>query len=262
MKMRELLPDRKEWRLAAPPMLRGSIIGFMIGLIPGPAPMISTFVSYIAEKKISKHPEEFGRGAIEGVAGPESANNAAVGGAYVPLLALGIPFTPAMAMVLGALLLHNITPGPNMIQEKPDLFWGVIASMYVANFMLLLLNLPMVNIFVNVLRTPKQILLPVIVMLSLVGVYSASASLLDLFMMGVCGIIGFAIRRAGFKPAPLIIAMVIGPMLENSLRQALLISGGDFGKVILRPISLTLYTIAIGVMVFPWLWQRKLKLSI
>jgi putative tricarboxylic transport membrane protein len=140
MKFRELLPNVKEWRRSMPPMLRGSVIGFLIGLIPGPAPMISTFVSYITEKKISKHPEEFGRGAIEGVAGPESANNAAVGGAYVPLLALGIPFTPAMAMVLGALLLHNITPGPNMIQEKPDLFWGVIASMYVANFMLLLLN--------------------------------------------------------------------------------------------------------------------------
>ena len=243
-------------------MLRGSIIGFLIGLIPGPAPMISTFVSYITEKKISKHPEEFGRGAIEGVAGPESANNAAVGGAYVPLLALGIPFTPAMAMVLGALLLHNITPGPNMIQEKPDLFWGVIASMYVANFMLLVLNLPMVNIFVNVLRTPKQILLPVIVMLSLVGVYSANASLLDLFIMGLCGIIGFAIKRVGFQPAPLIIAMVIGPMLENSLRQSLLISGGNFEKVIFRPICLALYVIAIGIMVVPWLLRGRARSSI
>lgn len=262
MKLRELLPDRKEWRLSVPPMLRGSIIGFLIGLIPGPAPMISTFVSYITEKKISKHPEEFGRGAIEGVAGPESANNAAVSGAYVPLLALGIPFTPAMAMVLGALLLHNITPGPNMIQEKPDLFWGVIASMYVANFMLLLLNLPMVNIFVNVLRTPKQILLPVILMLSLVGVYSANASLLDLFIMGLCGIIGFAIKRVGFQPAPLIIAMVIGPMLENSLRQSLLISGGNFEKVIFRPICLALYVIAIGIMVVPWLLRRRSRSSI
>lgn len=261
MKFRELLPNRKEWQRSGFPILRGSIIGFLIGLIPGPSPMISTFVSYITEKKISKNPAEFGQGAIEGVAGPESANNAAVGGAYVPLLALGIPFTPSMAMVLGALLLHNVTPGPNLIQEKPDLFWGVIASMYVANFMLLLLNLPMVNIFVNVLRTPKQLLLPVIVMLSLVGVYSASASSLDLFIMGICGIIGFTIRRAGFKPAPLIIAMVIGPMLENSLRQALLISGGDFGKVFFRPISLTLYLIAIAVMVFPWVWRKRSKTS-
>ncbi|NWF53772.1 MAG: tripartite tricarboxylate transporter permease [Syntrophaceae bacterium] len=259
MKFRELLPNREEWRRSTAPMLRGSVIGFLIGLIPGPAPMISTFVSYITEKKISKRPKEFGRGAIEGVAGPESANNAAVGGAYVPLLALGIPFTPAMAMVLGALLLHNITPGPNLIQEKPNLFWGVIASMYVANFMLLFLNLPMVNVFVNVLRTPRQILLPIIVMLSLVGVYSTSASALDLFILGICGILGFAIRRVGFKPAPLIIAMVIGPMLENSLRQSLLITGGDFAKVIFRPISLTLYAVAVGVIVLPWLWGRRSK---
>ena len=256
VKFREMLPTRKEWRRSVPPMFRGSFIGFLIGLIPGPAPMISTFVSYIAEKKISKHPEEFGQGAIEGVAGPESANNAAVGGAYVPLLALGIPFTPAMAMVLGALMLHNITPGPNLILEKPDLFWGVIASMYIANFMLLLLNLPMVNIFVNILRTPKQILLPVIVMLSLVGVYSVNSSLIDLLIMGLCGIIGFMFKRVGFQPAPLIIAMVISPMLENSLRQALLISGGDLGAVIWRPICGALYLIALGILVAPWLLKR------
>jgi putative tricarboxylic transport membrane protein len=253
---REMLPTRKEWRRSVPPMFRGSFIGFLIGLIPGPAPMISTFVSYIAEKKISKNPEEFGQGAIEGVAGPESANNAAVGGAYVPLLALGIPFTPAMAMVLGALMLHNITPGPNLILEKPDLFWGVIASMYIANFMLLLLNLPMVNIFVNILRTPKQILLPVIVMLSLIGVYSVNSSLIDLLIMGLCGIIGFMFKRVGFQPAPLIIAMVISPMLENSLRQALLISGGDIGAVIWRPICGVLYLIALGILVAPWLLKR------
>lgn len=261
VKFREMLPTRKEWRRSVPPMFRGSFIGFLIGLIPGPAPMISTFVSYIAEKKISKHPEEFGQGAIEGVAGPESANNAAVGGAYVPLLALGIPFTPAMAMVLGALMLHNITPGPNLILEKPDLFWGVIASMYIANFMLLLLNLPMVNIFVNILRTPKQILLPVIVMLSLVGVYSVNSSLIDLLIMGLCGIIGFMFKRVGFQPAPLIIAMVISPMLENSLRQALLISGGDLGAVIWRPICGALYLIALGILVAPWLVKRVSTLA-
>lgn len=191
VKFREMLPTRTEWRRSVPPMFRGSVIGFLIGLIPGPAPMISTFVSYITEKKLSKHPEEFGQGAIEGVAGPESANNAAVSGAYVPLLALGIPFTPAMAMVLGALLLHNITPGPNLIQEKPDLFWGVIASMYIANFMLVILNLPMVNLFINILRTPMQILLPIIVMLSFVGVYSVNSSVIDLLIMALCGIIGF-----------------------------------------------------------------------
>ncbi len=256
VRMRELLPNREEWRRSVPPMFRGSIIGFLIGLIPGPAPMISTFVSYITEKKISKHPEEFGEGAIEGVAGPESANNAAVGGAYVPLLALGIPFTPAMTMVLAALMLHNINPGPSMIQDQPDLFWGVIASMYIANFILLLLNLPMVNIFVNILRTPKQILLPVIVMLSLVGVYSVNSSVVDLLIMAICGIIGFIFRQYGFQPAPLIIAMVISPMLENSLRQALLISGGDVGSIFMRPICLALYLIAASVLLVPWLLKK------
>jgi putative tricarboxylic transport membrane protein len=218
--------------------------------------MISTFVSYVTEKKISKHPEAFGQGAIEGVAGPESANNAAVSGAYVPLLALGIPFTPAMAMVLGALLLHNITPGPNLIQEKPDLFWGVIASMYIANFMLLILNLPMVNLFVNILRTPMQILLPIIVMLSFVGVYSVNSSVVDLLIMALCGIIGFIFKRAGLQPAPLIIAMVIGPMLENSLRQSLLISGGNLDSMIFRPISLAIYLVTAVIFVAPWIFKR------
>ena len=256
VKFREMLPTRNEWRRSLPPMCRGSVIGFLIGLIPGPAPMISTFVSYITEKKLSKHPEEFGQGAIEVVAGPESANNAAVSGAYVPLLALGIPFTPAMAMVLGALLLHNITPGPNLIQEKPDLFWGVIASMYIANFMLLILNLPMVNLFVNILRTPMQILLPIIIMLSFIGVYSVNSSPIDLLIMALCGIIGFIFKRVGLQPAPLIIAMVIGPMFENSLRQSLLISGGNLGNVFLRPISLTIYLVTVVIFVTPWILKR------
>jgi putative tricarboxylic transport membrane protein len=258
VKFRELLPTREEWHRSVNPVFRGSVMGFLIGLIPGPSPVISTFVSYITEKKLSKHPEEFGHGAIEGVAGPEAANNAAVGGAYVPLLALGIPFTPAMAMVLGALLLHNITPGPNLIHDKPDLFWGVIASMYIGNFMLLVLNLPMVNIFVNILRMPRHILLPVIVMLCLVGVYSVNSSLLDLLIMGLFGLVGFALKRVGFPPAPLILAMVISPMLENSLRQALLISGGNLGELVFRPICTVLYLIAAAIIVVPvWLSRKR-----
>ena len=213
-------------------------------------------MSYATEKRLSKHPEEFGKGAIEGVAGPESANNAAVGGAYVPLMALGIPFTPAMAMVLGALMLHNITPGPNMIQQKPDLFWGVIAAMYIGNFMLILLNLPMVNLFVGILRIPKPILLPIIVLLCLVGVYSVNASYMDLFAMALFGVIGYVLKGGGFKPAPLILAIVIGPMIENSLRQALLISGGELSILILRPICLTLYVAALTVVLAPWLLKK------
>lgn len=249
--LRELLPTGREWKRSIPPMFRGSFLGFIIGLIPGPSPVIATFVSYISEKRISKNPEEFGNGAIEGVAGPEAANNAAVGGAYVPLFALGIPFTPAMAMVLGALMLHGLTPGPNLIKDKPDLFWAVIASMYIGNFMLLILNLPLVNVFVNILKVPKHILLPVIVLICLIGVYTVNASPLDLLVLAVFGFIGYALRGVGFQPAPLILAMVIGPMLETSLRQSLNITGGNMGAVIFRPICLTLYIIVVLTFIIP-----------
>lgn len=241
VRLRELLPTREEWRRSIHPIWRGSVLGFLIGLIPGPSPVISTFVSYLVEKKLSKHPEEFGQGAIEGVAGPEAANNAAVGGAYVPLMALGIPFTPAMAVILGALMLHNITPGPNLISEKPELFWGVIASMYIGNIMLVVLNLPLVNVFVSILKIPRQILLPCIVLLCLIGVYSINASYLDLIVLVIFGYVGYILRGLGFQPAPLILAMVVGPMIETSLRQSLKITGGNPGPLFSRPICLTLY---------------------
>jgi len=244
VKMRDLLPTMKEWKRSIPAMFRGSFLGFAIGLVPGPSPVIATFVSYISEKKISKNPEEFGEGAIEAVAGPEAANNDAVGGAYVPLFALGIPFTPAMAMVLGALMLHGLTPGPNLIKEKSELFWAVIASMYIGNFMLIVLNLPLVNVFVSILRVPKNILMPVIVIICMIGVYSVNSSLLDLLMLALFGFIGYILRAVGFPVAPLILAMVIGPMIETSLRQALNITGGNIGDMIFRPICLTLYILA------------------
>ena len=224
--LRELLPSPAEWKRSVPSMFRGSCLGFLIGLVPGPSPVIATFTSYIVEKKISRTPEEFGRGAIEAVAGPEAANNAAVGGAYVPLFALGIPFTPAMAVVLGALMLHGLTPGPNLIKTQGDLFWAVVASMYIGNVMLLLLNVPLVNVFVSILRVPRHILLPSIVLICLVGVYSVNASPLDLLLLAIFGFVGYALREVGFQPAPLILAMVIGPMIETSLRQSLSISGG------------------------------------
>lgn len=252
-KLRELLPTRKEWKKSANPILRGSVLGFLIGLIPGPSHVISTFVSYLVEKKISKNPEEFGKGAIEGVAGPEAANNAAVGGAYVPLLALGVPFTPALAVVLGALMLHGITPGPNLINEKPELFWGLIASMYIGNFMLLVLNLPMVKVFVNVLKIPKPFLLPLIVVICLIGVYSLSSSYLDLMVLAVFGVIGYAMRGLGFEPAPLVLALVLGPMIETSLRQSLKITQGDVGAMIFRPICVTLYVAMILFFIAPYL---------
>jgi len=265
VKLRELLPTRGEWKRSTRPILRGSCLGFLIGLIPGPSPVIASFVSYFMEKKLSQHPEEFGQGAIEGVAGPEAANNSAVGGAYVPLMALGIPFTPAMAVVLGALLLHNITPGPNLIGEKPELFWGVIASMYIGNFMLLVLNLPLVNLFVSILKVPRQILLPVIVLLCLVGVYSVNASYVDLMVLVVFGLVGYALRGLGFQPAPLILATVIGPMIETSLRQSLKMTGGSISGLIFRPICLTLYVAVICTFIVPivirWVKNKKMLAS-
>jgi putative tricarboxylic transport membrane protein len=249
--LKELLPSRVEWRRSVPPMLRGSCLGFLIGLVPGPSPVIATFTSYIVEKRLSRNPGEFGHGAIEAVAGPEAANNAAVGGAYVPLFALGIPFTPAMAVVLGALMLHGLTPGPNLIKAQPDLFWAVIASMYIGNLMLLLLNLPLVNVFVGILRVPRPILLPSIVLICLVGVYSVNASPLDLLLLAIFGFVGYALREVGFQPAPLILAMVIGPMIETSLRQSLSITGGSLADVVFRPICLAMYTIASLALVVP-----------
>jgi putative tricarboxylic transport membrane protein len=256
VRFKELLPTREEWRRSFGPSLRGSVLGFLIGLIPGPAPVISTFVSYAAEKRLSKHPEEFGHGAIEGVAGPESANNAAVGGAFVPLLGLGIPFTPHMAVVLGALMLHGITPGPNLMTDKPELFWGLIASMYIGNIMLLILNLPLIKVFMAILKVPKEILLSLIVMFCIIGVYSINSSYVDLMVLGVFGLLGYAIRRIGFEPAPLVLALVIGPMIETSLRQALKMTGGDLGQVIFRPICAVLYTIMLCAVLLPVVIRR------
>lgn len=259
VRLRELLPTRKEWKRSIPSMFRGSVLGFFIGLVPGPSPIISTFVSYFTEKKLSKHPDEFGHGAIEAVAGPESANNAAVGGAYVPLFALGIPFTPAMAMVLGTLMLHGLTPGPNLMKEKADLFWVVIASMYIGNFMLIILNLPLVNVFVNILRIPQRVLMPIIVLLCLIGVYSVNASLLDLLLLAIFGFIGYVLRQAGFQVAPLILALVIGPMVETSFRQALKITGGNLAEVVFRPICLSLYLGTLLCFTVPLVlkWTRR-----
>jgi putative tricarboxylic transport membrane protein len=252
IRMRELLPTSSEWKRSTAPIFRGSTLGFIIGLIPGPSHVIATFVSYFVEKKLSKHPEEFGKGAIEGVAGPEAANNAAVGGAYVPLLALGLPFTPALAVVLGALLLHGVTPGPNLIKEKPELFWALIASMYIGNMMLLILNLPLVKIFVSILKVPRKLLLPLIAVVCLVGVYSIGSSYMDLIVLAVLGIAGYAIRGSGYEPAPLVLALVLGPLIETSLRQSLKITRGDIGPIIFRPICISVYCAVLLFFVAPY----------
>ena len=256
VRLREMFPTLEEWRRSVGPVLRGSVLGFLIGLIPGPAPVISTFTSYLTEKKLSSRPDEFGEGAIEGVAGPEAANNASVGGAYVPLLGLGVPFSPHMAIVLGALMLQGITPGPGMITEKPELFWGLMASMYLGNFMLLILNLPLIGVFLSVLKIPRGLLLPLIVVFCLVGVYSINSSFVDLMVLAVFGLLGYLFRRIGFEPAPLVLALVIGPMIETSLRQTLKMSGGDASVFFLRPICAVLYLIVLAVFLIPYAIRR------
>jgi len=251
VKFRELFPTVAEWKRAFPPMLRGGGVGFFIGLIPGPAAILSTFASYALEKKISKHPEEFGKGAIEGVAGPESANNSATAGAMVPLLALGVPFAPATAMLLGALVIHGVQPGPLLMSQQPEIFWGVVASMYIGNIVLLILNLPLVGVFASILRLPQHLLMGLILLLCLVGTYSVNNSLLDLYILIGMGGVGYFLRKLKFDMAPLILALVLGPMLEKTLRQSLFMMRGDVWAICVRPIAGTLLLIALLSIVLP-----------
>ncbi len=235
---RELYPTLLDLKRSIGAILRGTGIGFGVGLVPGPAPVIATYASYMVEKKTSKHSEEFGKGAIEGVAGPESANNSACQSAFIPLFVLGIPFAPPTAILLGALLIHGVTPGPMMIGEHPAVFWGVIASMYIGNFILLLLNLPFVPFFANVLRIPKKILLPLIILFCITGLYTVNNSVFDIWMMLLFGALGFLMRKWAYEGAPLLLALVLGPKLEVAFRQSLMISHGDFGIFVDRTVSL------------------------
>ncbi len=239
--LRQLIPSKEEFRRSAGPIMRGSLLGFMIGIIPGSAHIISSFVSYGLERRISNHPERFGNGAIEGVAGPESANNAAATGAFVPMLALGIPTSPVTAVMIAAIMIHGISPGPMLIQEQPELFWGFVASMYVGNLVLLILNLPMVGLFVNLLRIPYVYMYPCILAFCILGVYSVSNSIIDVWIMLVMGGVGYVLRKFGYDLAPVALGLVLGPMLELSLRQSLALSGGDYSIFLERPIALTMF---------------------
>jgi putative tricarboxylic transport membrane protein len=236
-KIKGLLPNWQDWRNSISPILRGSVIGFFLGILPGGGAVISSFSSYAIEKKLSRHPEHFGKGAIEGVAGPESANNAASEGAFIPLLTLGIPPNVVMALLLGALMVHGITPGPLLIPKHPEIFWGVIASMYLGNAMLLVLNLPLIGIWVQILKVPYKILFPLILLFCLIGAYSINNSTFDVGAMLVFGVVGYLMRKYKFEGAPMVLAFVLGPMLESSLRQSLLLSNGSFSIFFMRPIA-------------------------
>ena len=239
-RLRELLPSRREWRESAMPIARGTVLGFLIGLTPGSAHIISSFLSYGVERRLSKHPEEFGKGAVAGVAGPEAANNAASTGAFVPMLALGLPTGPITAVLIAALMIHGVPPGPTLVNEHPNIFWGFVASMYVGNLMLLALNLPLVGIFVNILRIPYAYLYPLVIMFCIIGVYEVSHSIVDVWIMLIMGIIGYGLRKFGLDPAPLVLGLVIAPTFEMSLRQSLIMSNGNWTIFFQRPIALTL----------------------
>jgi putative tricarboxylic transport membrane protein len=242
-KISHLWPSVKDWAQAKWAILRGSIIGFFIGILPGGGAVIASFISYAIEKKTSKHPESFGKGAIEGVAGPESANNAATGGSLITLFSLGIPSNVATAMLFSALIIHGVKPGPLLIKNHPDLFWGLVASLYLGNVFLILLNLPLIGIWVQVLKIPYRILFPLILLFCIIGAYSVNSSSFDLFLMVLFGVVGYLIRKFGYEGAPLVLAFVLGPMLEQALRQSLLMSQGSFMIFINRPIA----GIALGV---------------
>jgi putative tricarboxylic transport membrane protein len=247
-RLRELLPSRTEWRAAALPIGRGSVLGFVIGIIPGSAHIISSFLSYAVERRLSKTPEQFGKGAVAGVAGPESANNAASTGAFVPMLALGIPTGPVTAVLMAALLIHGVPPGPTLVNDHPNVFWGFVASMYVGNLMLLALNLPLVGVFVNLLRIPYAYLYPLIIMFCVIGVYEVNNSIVDVWIMLIMGVLGYALKKFAFDPAPLVLGLVIAPLFEMSLRQSLIMSNGAWTIFLQRPVALTLLVASVGLL--------------
>jgi putative tricarboxylic transport membrane protein len=259
-KIKGLLPTAKDWRDSAGPIARGSVLGFFLGILPGGGAVISSFISYAVEKRISKHPERFGKGAIEGVAAPEAANNAATGGAFIPLMTMGIPPNVIMAMLLGAFMIHGVQPGPLMMKQNPGLFWGVIASMYIGNGMLLVLNLPLIGMWVKVLKVPYRILFPLILLFCLIGVYSVSNAVFDIYIMVVFGIVGYLMKKFEYEGAPLVLAFVLGPLLENNLRKSLIMSQGDFSIFFIRPLSAICLLFAFFLLVsplIPWMGKKR-----
>jgi putative tricarboxylic transport membrane protein len=258
-RIKGLLPNIQDWKNATPSILRGSLLGFLLGVLPGGGVVIASFVSYTIEKRVSKYPEKFGTGVIQGVAGPESANNAASSGAFIPLFSLGIPSNSVIAILLGALILHGIRPGPSLIQDHPDLFWGTIASMYVGNVLLLILNLPLIGVWVRILKIPYAVLFPLILLFCIIGTFSLSNNLFDVFLMILFGIMGYFFRRLQYEVAPLILAFVLGPMLELNLRQSLIISNGSFAIFFQRPISAVCFIVAIALF-SPDIWRFVKKI--
>lgn len=259
--LKGLLPTLEDWKRSWRAVLRGSFLGFFIGVLPGGGATISSFVAYALEKRVSKHPEEFGRGAIEGVAAPESANNAASQSSFIPLLTLGIPGNATIAMIYVALMIHGIQPGPLLLNEHPNLFWGVMASMYIGNLMLLGLNLPLIGLWVRLLKVPYHYMAVVIVIICVIGAYSIKNSAFDVGMMIAFGVLGYFLRKGGFPAAPLVLALILGGLLERSFQKSLQVSGADPMIFIDKPISAALLAVGLLVMLIPlfkWTWKRFL----
>jgi putative tricarboxylic transport membrane protein len=259
-KIKGLLPNREEWRRSIFPIGRGTIIGFFLGVIPGMSVVIPTFISYTLEKRLSKHPEQFGTGMIEGVAGPEAANNAASSGTLVPMLSLGIPTGAATALLLGALMIHGLRPGPLLMTEAPEVFWGVVASLYVGNVMLLILNLPLIPLWVKILKIPYHYLFPLILLFCIIGSYTTNNNSYDIIIMTLFGVIGYVMKKLDYEAAPLVLALVLGPIMENAVRRSLVISDGDVTVFFTRPIS-AFFLIAGLVILFSPLFLKKTRVS-
>lgn len=248
---RDLYPTKEELRRSIPPMLRGTFVGFFLGLIPGPAATISSFLSYSLEKRISKHPEDFGKGAIEGVAGPEAANNASGAGGLIPLMSLGIPFAPPSAILLTGMIIHGITPGPMLISNHPEIFWSIVGSMYIGNVLLLILNLPLVGIWASVTKIKSEYLMPTILFIAIIGAYSGMYRMFDLWIMIIIGAVGYILKKYDFSPAALIIGLVLAPILEKNLIQSMVITSGDIYALWQRPITGVILTITIIIAILP-----------
>jgi len=258
-KISNLLPNVKDWRDSIRPVLRGSFLGFFLGVLPGGGPNVATFTCYAIEKRFSKYPEKFGTGIIEGVSGPETAKNAGATGAFVPLLCLGIPINSTTALLLGLLLTYGVKVGPLLLKQHPDIFWGVVTSMYIGNVMLLVLNLPLIGLWVKILKVPYLILYPLILLLCVIGSYSLSSNTAEVLIMIIFGVIGYFMKKFNYQASPLVLALVLSPMLENSLRQSLVVSYGSFLIFITRPISAALLSIAVLLLLYPLfpLFTRK-----
>jgi putative tricarboxylic transport membrane protein len=250
-KVANVWPSKKDLRQSSGAIGRGSVLGFVLGILPGGGATIASLVAYAVEKRRSKTPERFGRGAVEGVAAPETANNAAATSSFIPLLTLGIPANGTMAVIFGALLIQGVSPGPQLVTQEPDLFWGVVNSMYIGNILLLIMSIPLVGLFVRILRVRPSILAPVTVLITLIGVYTVNNSVFDIVLVIVFGALGFLMKKLGFEPGPLVLAFVLGSLLEDSLRRSLLIFDGDPTGFVTRPISGVLFLLFVLVALLP-----------